>query len=219
MEADVGGDFLDAFALPQGLVALTVADASGKGLNAAVRTLQVKNVLRAFAREYPFCPNQVISRLNDYVCDTLTYDGSKDDYYFGGFVCMALAIFDPTTGEGSVVSAGCEPATVLASDGAITSFHSHGLPLGIQRATRYQIAPLHLKRGDTLLLSTDGITEARARPGGDFLGYSGMLALAQRYRHAACVRQMAAGILDGAREFGGGVLRDDACLLIARKEP
>jgi serine phosphatase RsbU (regulator of sigma subunit) len=216
-DADVGGDFFDAFALPRGLVALAIADASGKGLEAAVRTLQVKNVLRAFSREYPFCPNQILSRLNDFVCDTLRYDDGDEGYYFGGFVCMTLAILDPRTGEGNIVSAGCEPPAILRRDGTVDSIRSHGLPLGIQRETLYQMTPLHLECGDTLLFTTDGITEARRQRTRDFLGYCGMLDLAQKHRKEACVRRMALAILEGARSFADGVLRDDACLLIARK--
>jgi serine phosphatase RsbU (regulator of sigma subunit) len=216
-EADVGGDFFDAFALPRGLVALAVADASGKGLEAAVRTLQVKNVLRAFSREYPYCPNQIMSRLNDFVCDTLRYDDGEEGYYFGGFVCLTLAIIDPHTGEGNILSAGCEPPAILRQDGTVSTIRSHGLPLGIQRETLYQMTPLHLNSGDALLFSTDGVTEARRQRTREFLGYSGMLALAEKHRKDACVRCMALGILDGARDFADGVLRDDACLLIARK--
>jgi PAS domain S-box-containing protein len=66
-EADVGGDFFDAFALPGGKIALVIADASGKGLEAAARTMQVKDVLRAFTLEYPHIPAHIIARLNDYV--------------------------------------------------------------------------------------------------------------------------------------------------------
>ncbi len=216
-DADVGGDFFDAFALPRGLVALAVADASGKGLEAAVRTLQVKNVLRAFSREYPFCPNQILPRLNDFVCDTLRYDDGEEGYYFGGFVCLTLAILDPRTGEGNIISAGCEPPTILRRDGTVSTIRSHGLPLGIQRETLYQMTPLQLESGDTLVFTTDGVTEARKQRTREFLGYSGMLALAEKHRQNPCVRQLAQGILEGARDFADGVLRDDACLLIARK--
>jgi serine phosphatase RsbU (regulator of sigma subunit) len=79
------------------------------------------------------------------------------------------------------------------------------------------MTPLHLDCGDTLLFTTDGITEARRKSACEFLGYSGMLDLAQKHRKEVCVRRMAQAILEGARSFADGVLRDDACLLIARK--
>lgn len=85
-EAEIGGDFFDAFTLPHGHIAFAVADASGKGLQAAARTMQVKDVLRAFAREYPYSPGHIMARLNDYVCDTLKLDSDGNE----AFVCLSL---------------------------------------------------------------------------------------------------------------------------------
>jgi len=74
-----------------------------------------------------------------------------------------------------------------------------------------------------VLLTTDGITEARdispeAQPGqeGEFLGYAGMIELARKHAAGASVRDLGRAILEGARAFGG-IFRDDACLLLARR--
>ena len=74
-EAEVGGDFYDAFALADGNVALVVGDACGKGLEAAAHNTQVKDVLRALLRGDPHHPGSVLSRLNEVVCDTVAMDG------------------------------------------------------------------------------------------------------------------------------------------------
>jgi serine phosphatase RsbU (regulator of sigma subunit) len=50
-------------------VALAVGDVAGKGLVAAARAIQVKEVLRAFARESPHSPAHIAARLNDFLCD------------------------------------------------------------------------------------------------------------------------------------------------------
>jgi serine phosphatase RsbU (regulator of sigma subunit) len=222
-EADIGGDLFDAFALPRGLVGLAVADASGKGLTAAARAIQVKEVLRAFCREYPHAPNQIVVRLNDFVCDTRRFDDRSDE----SFVCLSLAILDPVTGEGGIVSAGCEPPAILRANGTVESISVQGLPLGIRRENLYMMQPFHLVNGDILLLVTDGITEARRNR--RFLGYEGMLELAQQHRPTAppeqkeltergdTLRAMGQAILEGAKAFAGGTLRDDACLLLFRK--
>jgi serine phosphatase RsbU (regulator of sigma subunit) len=213
-EAEVGGDFFDAFALPQGRVALVVADASGKGLSAAARTIQVKDVIRAFSREYPHSPAAIVARLNDFVCDTRRFDDQGEE----GFVCLCLAILDPRTGEGSLVTAGCEPPLVLrVGGGPAEELGVPGLPLGVEPRQTYQAPPLRLAPGDTLLMATDGITEARS-PRREYLGYEGMVALAEGAVAAApTLRHLGRAILDGARSFGGGFLRDDACLLLARR--
>jgi PAS domain S-box-containing protein len=218
-EAEVGGDFFDAFALPRGRVALAVADASGKGLGAAARTLQVKDVLRAFAREYPHAAEAIVARLNDFVCATRHFDDAGDE----GFVCLTLAILDPTTGAGAVVSAGCEPPLLVrARGGAAEVIKAPGLPLGIESGELYQAMPFCLAAGDTILFVTDGITEARSD--GELLGYEGLTDLAARALAAVppesnptALRSVATAILEGARAFGGGMLRDDACLLLARR--
>jgi PAS domain S-box-containing protein len=212
-EAPVGGDFFDAFALPRGHVALAISDASGKGLSAAVRTMQVKDVLRAFAREYPHSPVAIVAHLSDFVCDTRRFDDlDQDDETFS---CLLLAVLDPTTGQGAIVSAGCEPALVLRANGEVEVLKAPDLPLGIEREELYTSTPLRLTPGDTLLMVTDGITEARR--GGEFLGYEGMVELAQQALAAPTLREMGQAILAGARAFAGGSLRDDACLLLARR--
>jgi len=218
-EALVGGDFFDAFVLRENRVALAVADASGKGLSAAVRALQFKDVLRAFTREYPFSPASIVARLNDFVCDTQHFDEQGGE----GFVCLALAILDPKTGEGAIVSAGCEPPLIVRAGGATEVVQCFGLPLGVSERELYAVMPLHLAPGDTLVLVTDGITEARN--GDEFLGDEGMVTLVKQALAAippgggaSLLRVACKAILEGARAFGAGVLRDDACLLLARRD-
>ena len=199
-------------------VALAIADASGKGLSAAVRALQVKDVLRAFTRESPHSPASIVARLNDFVCDTQHFDEQGS----AGFVCLALAILDPNTGEGAIVSAGCEPPLIVRAGGTTEVVQCFGLPLGVQHQEFYTATPLHLAPGDTLILVTDGITEARHDD--EFLGHEGLVTLAKQAlttpasgSDAASLRAAGKAILEGARAFGAGVLRDDACLLLARR--
>src|SRR5207249_11626115 len=74
-EAQVGGDFYDVFPLPEGRVALLMADVSGKGLPAAMQTAMVKYMLRAYAIEDP-APASVLERLNQGVCSSIKPDRS-----------------------------------------------------------------------------------------------------------------------------------------------
>lgn len=219
-EAQVGGDFFDAFALARGRVALAVADASGKGLAAAARAIQAKEVLRAFTREYPHSPSHIAARLNDYLVDTRHFDEHAEE----GFVTFTLVILDPVTGEASVVVAGAEPPLLLRHGGRIETVDATGLPLGLERGAFYHTAPLRLAPGDTLLLATDGITEARAprtkaRRAPVFLGVDGLIEITEGAAADASLSLpgMADQIVAGARAFGGGSFHDDVCLLLAQR--
>src|SRR5581483_12505826 len=81
-EADVGGDFHDAFALPGGKFALVVGDACGKGLEAAAHNTYVKDVLRAFLREDASHPGPVLERLNNAVAEMLDAETPRADDTF-----------------------------------------------------------------------------------------------------------------------------------------
>ena len=210
-EAEVGGDLYDAFALPGGKVALAVADASGKGLAAAVRVMQVKFVLRAFAREYTHEPVMILNRLNAFLCEAKELDGELDE----AFVTLVFAILDPASGEMSVLSAGGEPPLIIRSGGSLEPITQNSLPLGITQAAGYSMQTFRLEPQDALLMCTDGITEARR--GRELLGYDGMLKLVEAALPLADLQSTANAILDGAKAFGNGSLRDDACLLIARR--
>ena len=149
--------------MPQDRVLLAIADATGKGLAAAARTIRVKEVRRAFAREYPHSPASIASRLNDYVCDVRAFapDPAEDPS------CLSMALIEPATGECAVVSAGAEPPLVLRANNAWEAVEPSGLPLGVHSQEMYSITSLRPEPGDTLILLTDWITEAHR--GNDFL--------------------------------------------------
>lgn len=72
-----------------------------------------------------------------------------------------------------------------------------------------------LRPGDAFLLYTDGLSEARR--GKEFLGQDGVAELARSARAAPTVRGAGETILDGALQFAGGALHDDACLVLIRR--
>lgn len=211
-EADIGGDFFDASPLPRNRVTLSVGDASGKGLVAAARAMQVKDVLRAFTLEYPHSPAHIMARLNDFVYETRLDDEERRE----GFVCAAVAVVDLQSGDGGIVTAGVEPPLVLRADGTIETFEHPCMPLGIEPQLLYIAQPFRLGRGDTLVMLTDGITEARH--GGKLLGYDRVRELLLQHRDAPTLRECAVAVLEEAKAFAGGHLHDDACILMAQRD-
>jgi serine phosphatase RsbU (regulator of sigma subunit) len=211
-EAEVGGDFLDIFTLPNGHVALVVGDASGKGVEAAAHNTLVKGVLRAFLREDPGHPGSVLGRVNRAVYGTLE---TLDPADLETFIVVALLVVDPLTGEAIHASAGAEPLLMVRSAGEAEAVARPAPALGMEQRTRYEGTPVRLEPGDTALLVTDGITEARH--GSELLGYQGMVQLAQQGLHAPSLQEAGQAILAGARAFARGPLSDDACLILARR--
>lgn len=208
-EAEVGGDFFDVVPLVGGRVALALGDTCGKGLEAAVHNTHIKDVLRAFLREGPPTAGAILTRLNNVACDVFEAD-ANGEYRF---VVLALLIVDPGSGASSYSSAGAEPLLVVRTGGTAEEVERPGLPLGIDRDVRYEETTLELAPGDTAVLVTDGITEARH--GKELLGYPGMVQLAQSALQARSLHEAGEQILAGARAFAEGWLSDDACLILA----
>jgi PAS domain S-box-containing protein len=209
-EADVGGDFMDAFAIPDGRVALVVGDVVGKGLKAASRTAEIKYTLRAFLHLRPDTATAV-TMLNTFLCQAHRTDDVDADM----LAALALAIIDPATGRVEVTLAGLEPPLIVRADGTAVETDTRGLPLCVDDKAVYETSTETLGAGDLLVIVSDGVTEARS--GKEFLGYEGLMRLAQKADRRAPLAPIGFGILEGAKSFAGGMLHDDACLLLARR--
>jgi PAS domain S-box-containing protein len=209
-EALVGGDFFDAFLLDSDKIVLVAGDVSGKGLAAAGRTSEVKYALRTLLHEHQI-PNIAISHLNEFIYKTHSF-GKNDSETF---IVLAVALVNTTTGNTIFSSAGAEPSLILRTNGRVELVELSGMPLGIQSGAEYANADRVLQLGDTVFMATDGITEARNEH--DFLGVDGLVSLIELAGPELTLQQLGREIYLGAREFARGLLRDDVCLLLARR--
>ncbi|MDR3710077.1 MAG: SpoIIE family protein phosphatase [Capsulimonadaceae bacterium] len=210
-EALVGGDFYDVFELRKGLVALLVGDVSGKGLAAAQYTAEVKFATRAFLSEDEN-PATALERLNRYALRShvmLDRDPTV-------FVAMSIAVIEPARGAVKISNAGMEPAMILRTNGKIDTVELGGKPIGLFDDEKYELVEETMASGDTMLLVTDGMTEARN--GTTVLGYDGLMLLAKMASRRTRLSEMAETIMNNTRSFVGGQLHDDTCLVLARIE-
>jgi PAS domain S-box-containing protein len=210
-EATVGGDFFDAFPLDPETVALVVGDVSGKGLQAAARTAEARYALRGFLHE-EHSPKGALRRLNDYVYRAHEFDIDE----LPSFIVLAVAVVNFSTGTAVFSAAGAEASLILRNDGSVEHVGITGTPIGVVHGSEFDEMTATLRNGDTLLMATDGITEARR--GGDFLGIDGMADLAAKAGSDRPLPDLIHAVYTGAREFAGGELRDDVCVLAARRE-
>ncbi|WP_328777204.1 SpoIIE family protein phosphatase [Streptomyces goshikiensis] len=205
----LGGDFYDVFPIDATRFAFFLGDVCGKGPQAAAVTSLTRYTLRAAALHDPD-PVSALSTLNRAV----------HERYSGGDPRYCTAIFgtlepDPGTGQVTVrlASGGHPPALVLRADGTADFLPTPGgLLIGILPNAPFAPATTTLGPGDTLLLYTDGLTEARTGEGRSALyGDEALRAFAADHagRPPSAVMEALTGLLDG---FGDG-LDDDTALL------
>jgi sigma-B regulation protein RsbU (phosphoserine phosphatase) len=148
----VGGDYYDAFRrATDGPLLLAVGDVCGKGIPAAMLMATFQASLRALAGGSGSL-YELGGGLNRQVCAT-----SQN----GRFTTAFLAELNPATGELYYLCAGHNPPFLKREDGSFERLASENIPLGIELNEDYKIRATFLKPGDTLVIFTDGVTEAR----------------------------------------------------------
>jgi sigma-B regulation protein RsbU (phosphoserine phosphatase) len=150
-----GGDYYDFFPLPNGRWGIFIADVSGHGTPAAV----LMAITHAIAHAQPGThtpPAALLDYLNDRLARSYTRDGT--------FVTAFYAVLDPAARTLTYSNAGHNPPRLARADHVISLEEDGALPLGILERQPYGRGQITLQSGDTLLLYTDGITEASAKP-------------------------------------------------------
>jgi phosphoserine phosphatase RsbU/P len=162
---DVGGDFYDVFALPDGRWAFFLGDVCGHGASAAALTSLMRYSLRAVAIHDPD-PHQVLDQLNNALLNEPTDHKQVATVVFG-----IIEPDDDGTGDFVVTlaSGGHEPALHLRAPSVsaqappveLVTATAGGMLMGAVVSPRIRSGCVRLRAGDALLLYTDGLTEAR----------------------------------------------------------
>lgn len=204
---DIGGDLFDWFRTDRNQLGVAVGDVSGKGMQAASRTAMAVHSLRAFALGGA-SPHVVAKMLNVVVEGQTAIDS---------FVTLAYVRIEPDTGDAEFVLAGHPPPIVLRADATEVIAAPADLPLGVDTAASFELHHTRLRRGDSLVLYTDGVTEARAAEAhGALLGTAGLVSLLDDLRGRS-PQEMADGVWDGVQRYTGGDTSDDCAVLVLRR--
>ena len=108
-----------------------------------------------------------------------------------------------------------EPTLILRANGKTERVKIDGMPIGIQPHSTYLTKTRVLETGDTVLMATDGVTEAHH--GKAFFGMEGLTELVKQAGRAISLPELCKAVYGGARDFAGGALHDDVCMLLARR--
>ena len=147
----MGGDFYDFIALPDGRVAVVMADVSGKGVTAAFFMAVARTSINSLVRQSASA-GQCLALANDELCSQNPLDL---------FVTVFLAILDPATGQLEYANGGHNPPLLRHADGGTAWLEPTGdMALGVMSELPYSTATVQLQTGDLLLAYTDGVTEA-----------------------------------------------------------
>lgn len=147
---EVGGDFYDFHLLPDGRLAVVIADVSGKGVPAAMFMALSVTVLR-FAMSLDFTPADLLTRANQ-----LILEDQQSRMFATVFVCY----IDLETGEVQFGSAGHNPPMhYVNSEGKCELLSAPGVAMGVFPTATYAEITRVISHGDILVLYTDGITE------------------------------------------------------------
>jgi serine phosphatase RsbU (regulator of sigma subunit) len=199
-----GGDFYDVLALEDGRVAIVVGDVSGKGPRAAATTAMVRHMIEGLVASRSE-PEEITLELNRLLCARLEE---------GSLVTTFIAVYEPETGLLSWCNAG-HPAPLLAqSEGGIRPLGHPGPACGCLTDAHYDSFTTTFEVGETLVLYTDGLTEAR-RDGEEFgpeRVRAEVAAMAGRAATSVPRRLYAA-----VRAFARGQVDDDVAIVVVRR--
>lgn len=146
---ELGGDFFDFIPLPDDNLGLAIADVSGKGVPASLTMASVRAFLRAQVDNVYYL-YEVVHRINQMLCR----DTKPEE-----FVTLFYGVLDARNLRFTYCNAGHPPALLLR-DGNVSELAGDNMVLGVSEAEEYKQSLLHLKKGDTLLLYTDGVIDA-----------------------------------------------------------
>ncbi len=203
----VGGDFYDVFEVGGGDWVIVIGDVCGKGVEAAVVTALARHALRAAAVQH-LEASEALEVLNE----VLRRQADVDRFATVLFVRL-------TRGDGgwtaSMCSAGHPLPLLRDPSGHVRPVGEPGSLLGVLYSPELYDATLRLESGDTLLLFTDGVPEARQ--GRQFYGDARIEAVATAAHESAA--SLAGALLDDVMTFQGGVARDDIAIVAIRVPP
>jgi sigma-B regulation protein RsbU (phosphoserine phosphatase) len=146
------GDYYDFIPLPDDHLGVLIADVADKGAAAALVMAVSRTLIHSFALHHPTAPERVFQITNERMLSDTTSDL---------FVTAFYAVLAPDSGTVTCLNAGHNPIYWFKAGGAVEMIGRTGLPLGTFEELTWETRTLQFEPGDSLVLYTDGLIEAR----------------------------------------------------------
>lgn len=206
---EVGGDMYDVLEISDGKVFAVVADVTGKGVPAALMMMAVRMAFKGCITSSGDL-GAALAATNE----LLTEDSPEEM-----FITMIALIYDPESGDCSYASAGHHAPLLVKTDGSTQEVRlSAGIALGVFPGFTYENQKITLKPGESLLLYSDGVTEAMTNEREEF----GIERLSNVFGNleSANAKSYTDRVFDAVRDFVGDAVQSDdiTCLCVHRSE-
>jgi sigma-B regulation protein RsbU (phosphoserine phosphatase) len=199
----VGGDYFDVVPVSEDRTSIVIADVSGKGLGAALVTTMLQGALSGLSTGAD--PVKIFSQINRLLCRHSEV---------GRYATMFIGVVD-RDGVLEYIKAG-HPSPLLLRQGQVSELYTEGsFPVGLIPEAEYTSARIQLEPEDTLVLFSDGVTEAE-NPDHDLFEVTG-LSQAISGQQGVPIDALQQSILESVRRFTRGASQsDDITLLVLR---
>ncbi len=201
----LGGDCFDFSPLADQRLALTIGDASGKGLAAALMIANVQSSLRTAAL---FAGNDLSAAFE--AVNRQVHASSLADRY----ATLFYGVYDGATHTLHYVNAGHNPPMVIHRGGSVTCLDPCGAPVGLFPNSTYEECAVALRPGDLVVAYTDGVTEA-VNPAGVEWEVEGLRRAAAE-SGAQCADEVAEALFSSMDEYSQGRQTYDATVVVLR---
>lgn len=203
----VGGDTIDFIPLPDGRLGIAVGDVSGKGISAALLMANVQAMIRAVA-----VLETDPARINEILSESL-----ESRLAAGRYVTFAYLVLDFSSGRIHYSLAGHPPPFIVGAH-AVRRLERGGVPLGLLPGVRGEAGRDQLAPGETLVVYTDGLTEAYGGgdPERDF-GQARLLRLAEGLYGAGAREALDRVVLALDEHLDGAPPQDDTTLVVVHR--
>ena len=201
----VGGDYYDFLALGEGQVGLVLADVVGKGISAALLMASLQAHLRGQSAVVPDDPPRLLQAVH-----RLLFISTAPHH----FVTLFFGHYDDASRRLRYVNCGHNPPLLLRREGAVQWLHSTATVLGLLPDWESPMEEVRLAAGDTLVIYSDGVTEAMS-DAGELFGEERLVEAVRQHKHLP-VPELLDALVNTVEVFSGHEQEDDLTFVVAR---